>query len=451
MILVERKQMSRVLKINPNLWPTQSRFFLSKARYPGFFGGWGAGKSYVAVYKAIVLAMMNPGCAGIFAEPTYNLILKVALPLFKKILKDLGIPFHYHKTEKELTLLWWPETKIWFFSMDNPDYMEGPTVAWAVMDEACKCDKKHWEVIESRVREPEAQFQQVCAIGSPEEIKADWVQELWQDNPAPGYELHQASTWENRLIPRESLRSKKLTYDEDDYKRKVLGLFVKGGAGTVYKGFRRDIHVNSGVSIFDPARRRRVVPFLPICLCCDFNVDPCCWLLLQYDKSGRIYVFDEIVLRDTDTNAMTAEFIKRGYMNHKSGIVVYGDASGRSHRTSGDSDYLLMMKAGLGTLDIPKANPAIVDRVNAVNDRFRHQVDDRPSVQIHPSCTKFIKDLEEVKWKQTSQNKVLDPGADRQLTHMSDAFGYFIHRQFPITITTYTQKRSVAEIVRGRR
>ncbi len=41
-------------------------------------------------------------------------------------------------------------------------------------------------------------------------------------------------------------------------------------------------------------------PHQPLCLCCDFNVDPMCWCLAQ-DYGRKVFVLDEIGLRNSNT------------------------------------------------------------------------------------------------------------------------------------------------------
>ena len=70
---------------------------------------------------------------------------------------------------------------------------------------------------------------------------------------------------------------------------------------------------------------------LPLHLTCDFNVDPMCWAIAHKDKDC-VYFFDEIVIEKTTTQQCIDEFIKR-YPNHKSEIIINGDASGDNRST----------------------------------------------------------------------------------------------------------------------
>ena len=70
-----------------------------------------------------------------------------------------------------------------------------------------------------------------------------------------------------------------------------------------------------------------------------------------------------------------------------------------------------------------KTNPAVVDRVNAVNRALDG------NLIIDPKCKALIEDLEKVVNKQGTRE--IDK-SNKDLTHMSDALGYAVHWEKPI-------------------
>ena len=169
-----------------------------------------------------------------------------------------------------------------------------------------------------------------------------------------------------------------------------------------------------------------------LCHAWDFNVDPACTLVGWFD-GRRFWIHDEITISGgSDTPEVAAEFVRR-FGHWEGDVLVYGDAAGSSRSTKAAvSDYRLIdevFRPAFGTrflgADVPKANPPIVDRINAVNRELR---EDR--VVIHPQCKRLLDDLARVAWKDGS--RVIDKTGDRNLTHASDAIGYWIHREAPV-------------------
>jgi hypothetical protein len=68
------------------------------------------------------------------------------------------------------------------------------------------------------------------------------------------------------------------------------------------------------------------------------------------------------------------------------------------------------------------------DRVAAVNARCE-TMDGRRHLVIDPTCVHLIADLEQVIFK---DNGELDKSSNPMLTHVSDAAGYWIHREWPV-------------------
>jgi len=117
---------------------------------------------------------------------------------------------------------------------------------------------------------------------------------------------------------------------------------------------------------------------------------------------------------------MAAELNKRGYGNFQ----IIADSTYSNRKTSGKSDKRILESAGFTCMTT--RNPYVVDRVTNMNRLFAQ---DR--VIIDPKCKKLIRDLEQVTFKDNGQ---LD-GSNKELTHISDALGYFCWRLSPIEVS----------------
>jgi hypothetical protein len=75
---------------------------------------------------------------------------------------------------------------------------------------------------------------------------------------------------------------------------------------------------------------------------------------------------------------------------------------------------------------VPKANPAVRDRVSLVNARLRNARDE-VQLFVDPKCKELIDDFEQVSYREESTQ--IDKDKDRRRTHLSDALGYLVWQE----------------------
>jgi hypothetical protein len=110
-------------------------------------------------------------------------------------------------------------------------------------------------------------------------------------------------------------------------------------------------------------------------------------------------------------------------------IRLYGDATGKSPKTTGPSDHAVIKSVFPNAKwCIPVGQPHVKDRVRSVNARCT-TADGQHHLRVDPSCRNLIADLEQVIFL---DNGDLDKKDNPMLTHISDALGYGIHREFPV-------------------
>jgi hypothetical protein len=118
-------------------------------------------------------------------------------------------------------------------------------------------------------------------------------------------------------------------------------------------------------------------------------------------------------------------------------VRVYGDAAGSARSTAGHSDYEIVRQFFRTqpefkvTHHVKSSNPAVRDRVNAVNSLLcNHEGEKR--LGVHPRCKQLIRDLERVSWKADGHDNLLSQldKTNPALTHVSDALGYLLEAEF---------------------
>jgi len=79
--------------------PSQRRFRLSKARFKGFSGPIGSGKSQALCHEAIKLSYINVGRTGLIGAPTYPMLRDATQAALVEILDRNKIPYEYNRAE----------------------------------------------------------------------------------------------------------------------------------------------------------------------------------------------------------------------------------------------------------------------------------------------------------------------------------------------------------------
>ena len=401
--------------------PSQKRFHDSKARFKGFSGPIGSGKSQALCQEAIKLSYINAGRTGLIGAPTYPMLRDATVAALIEVLERNEIPHEVNRGENYLVMRE-TRSKILFRAVEEFERLRGSNLAWFGLDELTYTSEEAWLRLEGRLRDPRAARLCGFAVWTPKGY--DWVYERFVANRVEGYETVIARPLENRfLLERvpdyyERLRS---SYDQRFFQQEVLGEYLTLHAGRVYYGFERTENVG----------RLRVERGQPLLWALDFNVDPMCSVVAQRDGE-KVNVLEEIVLGRASTYQACEEFESR-FRGHAAGVVVYADATGAKMQTTGTSDLTILKQffrsGDFGTVSfrIPASNPAVRDRVTLMNAKLA-AADGKRTLVVSEGCKELIKDFEQVVYKEGSQ--VVDKERDSKRTHLSDALGYLVWQEF---------------------
>ncbi len=400
--------------------PSQKRFHNSQARFKGFSGPIGSGKSQALCQEAVRLSYLNPGRLGLLGAPTYPMLRDATQATLFEILESNRISYEHNKAENILVMKD-TRSRILFRPVDEFERLRGTNLAWFGLDELTYTQEEAWLRLQGRLRDPKAGRLCGFAVWTPKGF--DWVHRRFISDRAPGYEVILAEPFENRyLLDRigdfyERLRE---SYDETFYQQEVLGAYLSMDGGRVYSSFNRHEHITD----------LTVDRTLPLLWALDFNVDPMSSVIVQIAK-GVVRVIDEIVIRHGTTQQACEAFLER-CPRHDAGLVVFGDASGSHQQTTGSSDYELMREyfAAHSSMPVqyrvPRANPNVRDRINLMNRTLR-TASGRVGLLVDRKCKELTKDLEQVCYKADSNQ--IDKDRDRLRTHLSDALGYVVWQE----------------------
>lgn len=398
----------------------QRRFLASRATYPAFVAGFGAGKSEIMCISACGDAAHSASAlVGLYA-PTYDLVRLITAPRIVAKLDEFGVPHRWNKQENIVYTSWPRFGDFVLRTMDNPERIVGYETYRAHLDEldTLKADKARevWNKIIARNRQrPEGiadPFNRVSVYTTPEGFR--FVYDRWKRTGGDGYEIIQAPTYSNPMLPEGYIDNLRATYPEELIAAYIEGDFVNLTSGTVYRSYDRE-RCRSGEVIRSNE---------PLHIGQDFNVNAMASAVMVERPDGW-HVVDELKgLRDTPH---LVEVLRDRYEGHA--IYIYPDASGGSRRSvnASESDIELLRQARF-KVRAPKANPPVKDRVLSVNTALakgRLWVNDA-------ACPVTAEALE-----QQAYDRNGEPDKTTGHDHAADALGYPTHWLMPVVKPTH--------------
>lgn len=358
-------------------------------------------------------------------SPTYNMLDRTTWREFKIAVE----PLIARDIDSKKIIVLKNGREVHGFSAENPDRIRNATLCGFWLDEGRECKEGIWDILLGRVLSTGGK-----GILTTSPNSYDWIHDIFIANRKSNHGVVKFTSYDNTYLQQDRISELESNYDPKFARQELYGEFVIF-EGAVYYAFDRK--QNAGdlalqVARYDPSK--------PICLCCDFNITPMAWVMVQTQHNWQtghqeLYVIDEIYLNNSNTVEACQEFRNR-YPNHRSGLVLYGDATGKARHTSSNVTnwqiiYDLLADYRI-TDNVPSSNPAERDRVNAMNGMLCNAKNERRLFINPDKCKHVIRDLEQVSYKEGST--VIDKAKDYSLTHASDALGYMVETDFSLIL-----------------
>lgn len=451
------------------LLPHQERFLGLDCRYPALWGGFGCGKSHIGLRKALSATFEHPGVVGLYTSLTYPLLRDAIIPEFFRILHAYGMvegqDFTFNRSETSFTnhLARDPSTgersKILFRPVDGPVNLAriiAVTAGWAIKDEADKMSREAHLRISERVRDKRCRSPFVASVGTPEGLGTGYELYVLEPSkrgfpPDEQYLYVRGRTMDNPNLDEGYVKSLFELYDEQLVKAYLEGHFVSLFEGLCFRFDEAD-HVSDEWE-YDA--------HLPILASFDFNVNPMT-CTLWHSHRGYIWAFDEIVLPTSFTEEVARE-IRNRYgkpgLDHQAGILIYGDAGGRSRNTKAGSelgghwtDYDIIREELYGMPGyeerVPKTNPLQRDSINAVNAKLKNG-HGQVTLGVHTRCSELRRSFLATRYAEHSNPPKIEKGPDTY-EHASDTARYVVWPLFPVS-EEIRRGRATAARIGGRR
>jgi phage terminase large subunit-like protein len=202
------------------LYPKQTQFRQSNARYRAFCGGRGTGKSFVGAYD--FLRRLTPGGTYLVGSPTGILLLDTTFPTLKKIAEQWGVwgPCKLTPYPTATILLEGGTAEVRFRTADEPNRMRGANLRGVWLDEASLMQKKAYDVVIASLRDGlhvgwlSSTFTPTGPTG--------WVHEVFATGK-PDTSIVRARTSENPFVGPEFHKTLQRQYGETNWARQELG------------------------------------------------------------------------------------------------------------------------------------------------------------------------------------------------------------------------------------
>lgn len=206
--------------------PAQQKLILSRSPIAAFVGGFGSGKTRGAVYKATTLGFENAPTLGIFVEPTYRMIMDVAVRSFQEVYAEIGMPYEYLKADQILRVA--DTFDILLRSGDQPDRLIGINAGWGIIDEPASQSEDVPKMVQGRLRDSRAKLRQLVLTGTPQGFNwfHDWCHALNEDG-SPRVEVIRARTYDNPYLGREYIEELRKSYTDEEIQAYIEGNFVR--------------------------------------------------------------------------------------------------------------------------------------------------------------------------------------------------------------------------------
>lgn len=239
-----------------DLSPKQQRFiFGTRRRFRLFCGGIGSGKTWALCVLVLYLAMMNPGCPGLFAGRTGRDIQQTLLPTLFEVLdifyERTGVQLFKDFNKSEMYIELTNGSIIWLRPYNRYDKLRGLSMVWACLDEIEYCEgdpMKAFSLVNGRIRKPSVKAKLKCLAVATTPNGLQGVVGLFfrmqreESERAALYFSVRATIFDNPTLDPADVAAVKAACSARQWKQEGLGLILKNVA-VVFEEFEDERHL----------------------------------------------------------------------------------------------------------------------------------------------------------------------------------------------------------------
>ena len=395
--------------------PVMEQIASHPARFKVVVAGRRFGKTYLSLMW-LLMGKLKPNERRWVIMPTYRQGKMVAFPILKRIAQQSPLA-HVNESELRFNI---SGCEIAVKGSEDSSKLRGSHLDRVVLDEYAYMKGNVWEevIYPMMTTNPNSS---ALFIGTPDGfsngfydlfVKGQGHNEDWKS--------WQFTTIEGGWVSKKELALAKKNMDERIYKQEFLASFESAQNRCAYN-FNRKTHLKK-------TKEKSSNVYIGM----DFNVSKMCAVCVYEYTDGTIHYFDEIILRNSNTEEM-ARMIKLKYPEIK---TIYPDPAGTARSTTSHrSDFAILRQHGFA-VRARRVHPSHRDRLNALNRKLKDG-ENNISMTIDPKCIELIKDLEQC--TRDPKKGGIDK-SDLERTHALDACSYLIEYKFPVKWTKAIMK-----------
>jgi hypothetical protein len=419
------------MKLDLELWPHQASFIEdTTTKELALVGGRGCGKTYTLCIKLITLAALQAGHVGAALSPTGPMAAKVLIPEMLDALQRLRVKHEFNRSERRFDLFFGGRrSTIYVLSAENVRDGLGLNLAFFGLDEADTMSTdvafESWRKLSGALRAGDPRYRQKVAVSTPEGfgfMYRHWVKDLTDENRVLR-RLIRGRSMDNLELTDDYFEDLRCTYPAHYLAAYLEGEFVNMTSGSVYPEYDPGLN-NTNLTLDTLPDTVRTLH-----LGMDFNVvgenSRGISIVTSAILNQQPYAIHELYGSSTTKEAI--QQIRKAYPGYA--IVCYPDASGDADKTSAvESDIAQLENAGMVCIH-PNKNPRIKNRVNSVNAQILNGKNER-RLKINAKTCPI---LSESVAQQPYNPKTSQPLKDGLLDGPTDALGYFVWSNWPVT------------------
>lgn len=368
--------------------------------------------------------MLSPG-RYLAAAPTNKQAKRIFWEDFKKLTPK---EFVSDISNGELFIRLRTGSELHVAGMDAPDRVEGQMWNHVLLDEYGNMAERVWPEVISPVL---ADTGGGCDFTGVPEGRNHYYDLIHRMRHRDDVAVFHWPSWE--ILPKDEIEVQRENLDELTFAQEFGGEFVHF-AGRAYYAFQSETHCRPVKQLYDQSA--------PISFCFDFNVDPGVAVVVQErelrnGQIGTAVIGEVFIPRNSNTEIVTRKLVE-DWGEHQGRIHLFGDFTGGQRGTAKlqGSDWDIIKRVLLQRFspqqihDNVVVNPPVKKRINAMNSRLR-SVSGTVRMMFDPeACPHTIKDMEGVTILEGSAGEI-DKKSSTELTHLSDALGYYVHAMYP--------------------
>jgi len=343
-------------------------------------------------------------------------------------------------SESHLVIYLMNKAEIHVLGMDKPERIEGTPWDGGVLDEIGNMKKRAWT---EHVRPALSDRRGWCDfIGVPQgrnhyyeldRLAREIMARALREGGIPEWAHYWWASAD--ILPPEEIAAAKRDLDDVTFKQEYEGSFVHY-TGMAYHSYEEVSHQS----------KLKYNPEATLAFCFDFNVAPGVVSVLQQQHLPRpsgIFgsgIIGEVWISKNSNTLKVCDKLIEDWGEHRGRIICYGDSTGGARGTAKvlGSDWQLIKEklwAHYGSkrvfFKVPLSNPRERDRLNSVNSRLK-SIDGRIRLMVDPDrAPHTVRDFEGTMVTEDGSGQI-DKKADPDRSHLTDAIGYHIHREWPI-------------------